>query len=125
MQLLQNYDWPGNVRELQNVLERVAIVSHNGPLLLENVLSGHVHAHPSGRKDLAVDLRTPEKDLSEREIISAEEWKRREKQNIIVALRQTGGRISGPHGAARLLGIKPTTLASRMKALGIKKKWEL
>ena len=49
------------------------------------------------------------------------EWKRRERQNLLAALQQAGGKIYGPGGAVELLGLKPTTLASRLKALGIKR----
>jgi transcriptional regulator with GAF, ATPase, and Fis domain len=124
MQRLQNYDWPGNVRELQNVLERALIISQNGPFILGKVLGDPIHARSSRRENIPPYLKASEhaeSDITDREIISAHEWEKMEKQNIILALRRTKGRISGPHGAAKILGIKPTTLASRIKALGIKK----
>jgi transcriptional regulator with GAF, ATPase, and Fis domain len=52
--------------------------------------------------------------------VSDEEWRRRERENLETALKQAGGRIYGRDGAAELLGIKPTTLQSRLRALGIR-----
>jgi transcriptional regulator with GAF, ATPase, and Fis domain len=53
-------------------------------------------------------------------VIPDQEWRRRERENLLAALKRSGGRIYGPGGAATLLGLKPSTLSSRMKALGIK-----
>ena len=53
-------------------------------------------------------------------IRTREEWKRQERESITVALKQSGGKVFGPGGAAELLNMKPTTLASRIKALGIR-----
>ena len=54
-------------------------------------------------------------------VISEDEWKRRERENILTALRRTDWQIYGTQGAAQLLGINPATLASRMKKLGLKR----
>ena len=54
-------------------------------------------------------------------LTTREELKRQERDNIVQALRLRKGKVFGPHGAAVLLGMKPTTLASRIKALGIEK----
>jgi transcriptional regulator with GAF, ATPase, and Fis domain len=54
------------------------------------------------------------------EIVSDREWRRRERENLEIALKQAGGRIYGRDGAAEQLGIKPTTLQSRLRALGIR-----
>jgi transcriptional regulator with GAF, ATPase, and Fis domain len=48
------------------------------------------------------------------------EWRRRERDNVIAALKHAGGRIYGPNGAAELLGVKPSTLQSRLRALGVR-----
>jgi len=53
-------------------------------------------------------------------VVPQDEWRRRERENILAALKQTGWKIRGAGGAAKLLGVKPTTLAPRMKAMGIK-----
>jgi transcriptional regulator with GAF, ATPase, and Fis domain len=110
---LQAYDWPGNVRELQNVIERAVIVSPGDALRLDLGLPSRV----PGRRPL-VPRRGPAPGS---EPVSEAEWKRQERQNLLAALQQAGGKIYGPGGAAELLGVKPTTLASRLKALGIKK----
>jgi transcriptional regulator with GAF, ATPase, and Fis domain len=57
----------------------------------------------------------------EPEFVSAEDWKQRERRNILAALKRADWRIYGPGGAAELLGLKPTTLTSRMKAMKIKR----
>ena len=102
------YDWPGNVRELENVIERAAILARNGRLILvlpdEDAgappTTGAGMAPPGG-------------------IIAEAERRQRERDSIEAALAASEGRIFGPGGAAERLGVKPTTLASRMKAAGI------
>ncbi len=105
---LAAHDWPGNVRELQNVIERAVILSQGGPL--------HVHLHSSPPRDVGA---LPPGSASMPGLATREELKRRERENISHALRLTKGKIFGANGAAELLGMKPTTLASRIKALGI------
>ncbi len=92
------YDWPGNVRELQNVIERAAIISRGAVLELGEW-------PPPGRRCAAQQ--------------PLETLVAQERQIILKALEQTRWRVSGPHGAARLLGLKPSTLESRMKKMGI------
>jgi formate hydrogenlyase transcriptional activator len=99
MEALQNYSWPGNVRELRNVIERSMILT-DGPTL-------HV-ALPDRLDDGRVLEPAP----------TLEEVERR---HILDVLGQTGWRISGNSGAARILALKPTTLEFRMKKLGIKR----
>jgi transcriptional regulator with GAF, ATPase, and Fis domain len=101
---LAAYDWPGNVRELQNVLERAIITARDAGLDLERVLPAPAPADP--RVPDAAVLRT-------------DELRELERRNILRALEATGWKVAGEAGAANLLGIKPSTLASRMKALGI------
>lgn len=105
---LQSYHWPGNIRELQNVIERGVILGGDGNLSFELNT-----ALPSAQID--EDLSQSSKVLPQTEI------DRLIKKNIQQALRLSGGRISGSNGAARLLGINPTTLTSRIKAMGIKR----
>ena len=114
LMLLEGYDWPGNVRELQNVIERAVILAQNGSLPMERVLSDLA---PVRSLDTA---HAPARRLVQG-ILSKDEMKLREKQNILAALEKTQGKIYGPGGAAEMLGMKPTTLASRIKKIGIAK----
>jgi transcriptional regulator with GAF, ATPase, and Fis domain len=107
---LQGYDWPGNVRELQNLLERAVILSRDGRLYLD----------PAWLPARSVDSRQPSQSATASEVVSDTEWRQRERQNLEAALKRAGGRIYGPNGAAELLGVKPTTLQSRLRALGIR-----
>ena len=93
-----SYSWPGNVRELQNLVERAVIQSHNG------ILANPLPASPPGT--LALHGTGGTLQDSERAI-------------ILKALRAAGGVIGGPRGAATQLGVKRTSLISKMKRLGI------
>ncbi|MGH9401610.1 MAG: sigma 54-interacting transcriptional regulator, partial [Terriglobia bacterium] len=99
MKTFESYYWPGNVRELENLVERAVIASRGGTLRLETgalLLPG---------SPMALDNQL---QSQEREAIEA-------------ALHNTRGRVSGPRGAAALLGIPSTTLESRIQRLGIDK----
>jgi formate hydrogenlyase transcriptional activator len=105
MEALIRYDWPGNVRELQNIIERAVILS-NGPVLTLPTRelqpsSGTVIATNKDSRNLCSELN----DM--------------ERQRIVAALEKARWKVSGSHGAAALLGIKRSTLLSRMKRLGI------
>jgi transcriptional regulator with GAF, ATPase, and Fis domain len=110
---LQAYDWPGNVRELQNVIERALIISHSRVLQFDLPVSEDAREDP--------DQADPGKLGADLEIIPEVEMRRRERENIRAALRLAGWKIYGPGGAAELLGIKPTTLSSRIQKMGLKK----
>ncbi len=110
---LQNYDWPGNVRELRNVIERAVILARGGPLQFDLPVSPAVPAAASGRTTL--QRTSGVKFLTETEML------RHERENLLAALDQAGWRIKGDDGAAELLGVKPTTLLSRMKKMGLKR----
>lgn len=111
---LESYDWPGNIRELQNVIERAVILSGGGPLKLDYTI-----LDPSEMKRPAA---SPSPKLTAQDkILTIEELKQLERDNIVRALEQADYKIYGQGGAAELLGIKPTTLSSRMKALAIKR----
>jgi transcriptional regulator with GAF, ATPase, and Fis domain len=112
LQQLQSYEWPGNVRELQNVIERAVITARLGSLHFDIAEGAGVRLGPPG---------APQRNaLSETiAIMTDEEMKRRERENIAVALKQSGGRVYGRGGAAELLGMKPTTLSARLKKLGL------
>jgi formate hydrogenlyase transcriptional activator len=96
---LAAYSWPGNVRELQNVIERAVIVSSNGRFELGDFAT----APPAGSEK-------PQQARSLEDV---------ERQHILSVLEQTGWRISGERGAAKILGLKRTTLEARMKKLEI------
>jgi transcriptional regulator with GAF, ATPase, and Fis domain len=108
---LQRYDWPGNIRELQNVIERAVILSKGVRLRLDVALPRLAAgtAEPTSPRDSCHD------DV----VLTDRECRDRERANMIRALERCGGRIYGRDGAAELLGINPTTLASRLRALEI------
>jgi transcriptional regulator with GAF, ATPase, and Fis domain len=107
---LQRYEWPGNIRELQNVVERAMITATRDKLEFD--LPSDVKATLPGRGKSA---ETADVD----EIVPDSEMRRRERENILAALRRTSWKVSGRDGAAELLGLKPTTLASRIKKMEI------
>ncbi len=107
-------DWPGNVRELQNTIERAVILAQGGPLQFDPTPS-----LPLPNKRVYTEEEPPSTTTP---ILTRNELKARERQSIEAALQRTGGKIFGPQGSAALLGMKPTTLASRIKALGLVRK---
>ncbi|MFO0978258.1 MAG: sigma 54-interacting transcriptional regulator [Planctomycetaceae bacterium] len=104
---LQAYDWPGNVRELQHAVERACIVAADGRLRFDL---------PSAPKKQAQAAET----LNAQRILTDDELRSLEAENIRAALAQCHGKVYGANGAAALLGVKPTTLNSRIKSLGIR-----
>jgi transcriptional regulator with GAF, ATPase, and Fis domain len=108
---LQQYEWPGNIRELQNVIERAVILSKGGRLRLDVALP-----RPSG--PTASTTSNPDA-VAEDVILTDRECRERERANLMRALERANGRIYGEGGAAELLGVNPTTLASRLRALKI------
>jgi PAS domain S-box-containing protein len=110
---LKGYSWPGNVRELQNVIERAVITSRDGRLNLDHALPEMTHGAPA-------ESASTEEEPSGR-IHTRRELEAIERTNLIKALEATGWRVAGAKGAARLLGMNPSTLSSRMKALRIKR----
>jgi formate hydrogenlyase transcriptional activator len=104
LKLLEAYDWPGNIRELQNVIERAVILCDGATLSIDES-SGHRETLETLQKS------TPLSDA----LTNAE------KEMIEAALEETGGRVSGPSGAAVKLGIPRSTLESRIRSLRINK----
>lgn len=109
-ELFASYNWPGNVRELQNLIERAVIVSKNGEINWYNIIpiKNSVNTSPTNGVNVI-------------SILNSDQLLEFEKENILKALRLTKWKISGKDGAAELLGIKPTTLNSKMKVLGIER----
>ncbi|MGC1450188.1 MAG: sigma 54-interacting transcriptional regulator [Candidatus Sulfotelmatobacter sp.] len=105
MELLQLYSWPGNIRELQNLIERSVIVCDSENLSVDDSWLSRqpVSSEPKGGPELPRKLAT------------------REKEMIEAALRESGGRVSGPSGAAIKLGIPGSTLDSKIRSLRIDK----
>jgi PAS domain S-box-containing protein len=110
---LSLYAWPGNVRELQNVIERAIILSRGARLDLDRVL-------PRPAPDRST-VAAPEPESTTARILSADEMEALERTNILRALETASWRIAGQEGAARRLGLPPSTLNSRMKSLGIRR----
>jgi DNA-binding NtrC family response regulator len=106
LELLQRYDWPGNIRELQNVIERSVIVGSGEVFTVDQAW---LSTQPVQRIPRVAALARPSGEArTEREITEA-------------ALAPCRGRVAGSSGAAAKLGVPPSTLDHRIKALGISK----
>jgi formate hydrogenlyase transcriptional activator len=97
------YDWPGNIREMEHLIERSMLLSH-GDMLTQVQL-------PSGQNFTSGPL--------EQRGFVVRKIEENEKEYIVNMLQHCKGRVGGPHGAAKLMGIPPSTLFSKMKKLGI------
>jgi len=107
---LRSYHWPGNVRELENVIERAVILARDNQLCLRAALPlKSLALVGAGRGNAGPRLRT-KRDLGEME-----------REALVHALERCGWKVAGTSGAARALGVPPSTLASRMKALRIER----
>ncbi len=111
-QRLRSYAWPGNVRELQNVIERAVITAPDGRMNLDRAFPDQ--AGPS-------DNEAPAPRASSDTLLTDEDLRRLERDNIVRALERAGWKVAGAKGAAALLGLNPSTLSSRMRALGIER----
>ena len=118
LEQLTAYDWPGNVRELHNVIERAVILTQRGPLRIDRVLGASKRAASDTRVRV---VEAEEASGAGTKVLSSAELARQERDNIITALEQANWRVSGPGGAAEILGVRPTTLASRLKRFGIER----
>jgi len=105
LQVLQSYPWPGNIRELQNIIERSVIVCETENFSVDESWLSRQPVATEPNKELALFKRLPS----------------REKAIIEAALRESGGRVSGPSGAAVKLGIPGSTLDSKIRSLKIDK----
>jgi PAS domain S-box-containing protein len=113
---LKAYGWPGNVRELQNVIERAVITSRDGHLNLDRAL-------PEVRAETVRESSTAEETIQEvsKRILQLRDLQQLERKNILRALESTAWRVAGKDGAAELLGMNPSTLNSRIRALRIER----
>src|SRR5262245_46603708 len=113
---LVEYPWPGNVRELQNVIERAVILSANGRFVLDDALAA------PGSTSLAAPgsaARTGPPPGGPADASSPRTLEEIVRGQILAVLESVGWRVSGDQGAARILGLKRTTLEARMRRLGI------
>ncbi len=110
---IRAYDWPGNVRELKNVIERAVILSKGETLRLDLSLPEIAATGEAFDEPHAV--------VHDDHVLTEKELRELHKANLLKALQKTGWRVSGKGGAAELLGLKPTTLADRIKSFGLKK----
>ena len=106
--MLEGHDWPGNIRELKNVIERSVILSTGSRLRLDLVLTSQAPATQAREKD-------------DNEFLTEDELRALEKANLLSALAAANWRMSGEEGVAKMLGLKPSTVAYRMKVFGISK----
>ena len=106
-----------NVRELVNVIERAVITAQDGQLNLQRALP------EAPAKAVAMPAPPPEKPIATatQPIYTISELQSLERQNLLRALEAANGKVAGEKGAAHLLGMNPSTLNSRLKALGIKR----
>ncbi|KAB0510000.1 PAS domain S-box protein [Pseudomonas moorei] len=109
VEVLKRYPWPGNIRELENVIERQIIVSQDGRLRFDELL-------PAAARE---QIETPVEPLDDSEPLRDEIVQQQLRLNTVAMLKRTGGKVSGEGGAAQLLGLKPTTLASRLRKWNI------
>lgn len=115
VRLLQSYDWPGNVRELQNATERALILAQKGALQFD-LPRGDLPPAPA-----PAPISSSNGNGVEGSVLTELEFRELEKKNILAALKKTDWRIHGKNGAAEMLGLKPTTLISRIKKMGVKR----
>jgi PAS domain S-box-containing protein len=112
LETLKRYPWPGNIRELRNVIERAMIVSQGPTLQVEMPSPSAATFTPPLSPNREEEVAAPPAGLT------LDETQRR---HILAVLQKTNWRVSGKNGAAAILGLKPTTLESRMAKLGIRR----
>lgn len=115
---MKRYAWPGNIRELQNLIERAVIVSTGSRLRLDMPAVG-----PTDDADVSESALRPVPAVTDGNaalsVLTEAQRQSGQRENLLKALTHSGGKVSGPGGAAELLGVKPTTLYSRIKRHGI------
>jgi transcriptional regulator with GAF, ATPase, and Fis domain len=116
---LEQYEWPGNVRELASVIERATILARGDRLAIDAVMP----KLERGARGVAT-WTSPERMQTTEAAVAIEtesERRARERANLVAALERSGGKVYGSGGAAELLGVPSTTLASRLRTLGIRR----
>lgn len=116
VEAMRRYDWPGNIRELKNVIERAVILSPSDGLRLDLSLPKSAAVNRAAEALPPVTVAT-----SERNFVTDDEMKLQQRDNMRRALEYAAWRISGEHGAAELLGLRPSTLTDRIHAYGLEK----
>jgi transcriptional regulator with GAF, ATPase, and Fis domain len=110
MSAFQSYSWPGNIRELQNLVERAVILSRDG------ALSNPLHKKPT---ELMIPSLHPSRTFH-----SSMTWEDSDRALIVETLEQTGWIVGGPHGATAKLGLKRTTLLTKMRRMWISRPFD-
>jgi DNA-binding NtrC family response regulator len=105
---LTAYDWPGNVRELQNIVERAVITARGG------LISFELPSDSTNQSERFAEAAIPG-------LRTEEQLRGAERANVLATLNKTRWKVYGRGGAAELLGIKPGTLAARMRKLGLRR----
>ena len=130
LQKLVAHDWPGNIRDLQNVVERAAVMSAGPMLIVDWPLAATTVAPvlpaaantapitPAASTDGSTHNGHGEVGVNVVKVCTLESL---ERQHFITALKQSAGRVEGPTGAARLLGLNPSTARFRIRKLGIRR----
>jgi transcriptional regulator with GAF, ATPase, and Fis domain len=113
------YGWPGNIRELRNVIERGVIIARGGNLAVDLPAPAGAAAPPPPRRGAAGEGEDGRE--GEPGFLTEGEMDLRVRDNLLAVLEQAEWRIKGPAGAAELLGVKATTLVSRIRKLGLKR----
>jgi formate hydrogenlyase transcriptional activator len=112
MEVLVRYQWPGNIWELQNVIERAVLIS-KGPILNVSIAEVNPELNPAPSPSLVRSKSAPQENLQD-----MVQWT--ERNQILRALEEANGVVSGPNGAAARLGVKRSTLQDKMRKLRIR-----
>jgi transcriptional regulator with GAF, ATPase, and Fis domain len=115
---LNRYSWPGNIRDLQNTIERAAVLATGSELIVDWDLGPPAVSAAASSVTAAGEAEQPPPRSADAEHQSLEAI---EREHIIATLRKTRGVVEGPHGAAQLLEMNPSTVRFRMKKLSIGK----
>ena len=118
LELMRKYEWPGNVRELKNVIERAVILSRGKVLRLDLAMADILKVASAPAPAATATEVEPNGAQTER-LMNEQDLLKLQKNNLLAALRASEWRVSGPRGAAALVGLKPSTFTDRMKKFSI------